>query len=84
MVKSTIKSIATEHHSFKTIYSIRYWNDPDDNEKHCASVAVFTFRGIKILSDFSTNIVGGRLQEYQVVWPVSLTVSDQLDIDRID
>ena len=72
------KSIMTDHHSFKPIYSIGYWNDPDDNDNPCASVSILTFSGIDKLSDFSINIVGGRLLEYKVVWPVSLTVSDQL------
>ncbi len=41
-------------------------------------MAILTFSGIDKLSDFSINIVGGRLLEYKVVWPVSLTTSDQL------
>ncbi len=41
-------------------------------------MSILTFSGTDKLSDFSINIVGGRLLEYKVVWPVSFTTSDQL------
>ena len=74
----TPKSIVTNHYSFKPIYFIGYWNDPDDNDNPSASVAILTVSGIDKISDFFINIVSGRLLEYKVVWPTSLTVSDQL------
>ncbi len=63
---------------FKPIYSIGYWNDPDDNDIPCASVAILPFTGVDKLSDFSINIVGGSCIEYKVVWPQQLTVSTML------
>ena len=58
---------------FKPIYSIGYWDDPDDNDNPCASVAILTFSGIDKLSDFSVNIVGNKTLEYKVLWPEPLT-----------
>ncbi len=70
------KSIVTDHNSFQPIYSIGYWSDFEGNNNPYASVAILIFSGILIMSDFSINIVGGRLLEYKVVWPVIMTVSD--------
>ncbi len=78
------KSFTTENHFFKTIYSVGYRSDREDNDNPCASVAILTFSGIYKLSDFSINVVGGRLLEYKIVWPVSLTVSGLLHALWID
>ncbi len=43
----TSKSIATDHFSAKPIYSIGYWNDPDNNDNPYASVAILTISGIE-------------------------------------
>ena len=61
--------------AFKPIYSIGYWNDPDDNDSPCASVAILSFTGVDKISDFSINIVGDSFIEYKVVWPEQMTVS---------
>ena len=71
-------------HNFKPIYSIGYWNDPDDIDNPRASVAILTFSGIGRLSDFSMNIIGGRTLVYKVVWPACMTVSNQLHVVWID
>ena len=63
---------------FKPIYSIGYWNDPDDNDSPCASVSTLSFTGVDKLSDFPLNIVGDSCIEYKVVWPEQLTVSTLL------
>ena len=61
--------------ALKPIYSIGYWNDPDDNDSPCVSVAILSFTGVKKISDFSVSIVGGSFIEYEVVWPEQMTVS---------
>ena len=58
---------------FNPIYSIGYWDDPEDNDNPCASVAILTFTGIDKLSDFSLNIVGNKTLEYKVLWPEAIT-----------
>ncbi len=47
-------------------------------------LSLLTFSGNDKLSDFSINIVGGRLLEYKVVGPVSSNTSDQLHAEWID
>ena len=77
-VKDPIPVRLEEDSIFKPIYSIGYWNDPDDNDSPCASVAILSFTGVDKLSDFSINIVGDSCIEYKVVWPEHLTVSTLL------
>ena len=81
---SYAKSDHTDYHTFKPIYSIGCWNDPEDNDNLCASAAILTFSGIDELSDFSVIIVWVRLLKYKVVWPSSMTVSSQLHAVWID
>ena len=77
-MSSITKSISADHHSFKPIYPIRYWSDPDDNDDLCVLVAILTFNKIDKLLRFSINIVGGKLLESKVVWPMRSKVNIQL------
>ena len=74
----TPQSIVINHYSSKPTYLIGYWNDSDDNDNPCASVAILTFSVIDKLSDFFINTVTERLLEYKYVLPASLTVSNRL------
>ena len=60
---------------FKPIYTVGYWEDPDDNDNPCASVAILNFSGIDRRSDFSVNIVHENILELKILRPECLTVS---------
>ena len=60
---------------FNPIYAVGYWDDPDDNDNPCASVAILNFSGIDRRSDFSVSIVDENILEFKVLWPECLTES---------
>ena len=66
---------------FKPIYSVGYWDDPEDNNNPCASVAILTFSGTDTKSEFSVNAVDKKYIEYKVTWPEVLT--DKTKLHRV-